>query len=65
MRPGAGRKPKPAGERRDRMLMVRLTAAELVAIKTAARGKVLSDFVRKKLIPRRHWLAAKNKRGRS
>jgi hypothetical protein len=47
---GAGRKPKPAAERKSELVSVYLTPAELAALRRAAGSDSLGAFVRRVLL---------------
>jgi hypothetical protein len=49
-RPGAGAKPKPAGDRRDKRVMLSLTAGEYARLRTAAGRQPVAAFARETLL---------------
>lgn len=59
MRPGAGRKPKPAAERHRHSVTAKLTDGELAELERAAKGQPLGAFTRVALL---RFLAARRRK---
>ena len=60
-RPGAGRKPKPEGEKRSRVVSLNLTPAECQRLRHVAGQQSLSAYLRDLLL--RHLARKQKKRG--